>query len=146
LKATVQNRFLHELLKFSFWASPLATEKALINQPWEADVHLIRITSTAEKTGEPTPEGIHRDGGDYGFVFLMNRQNATGAVSTVYDNDRNPIEHHTLTNPMDSMLFWDPYVLHSVSRMYPENREKPAVRDALLFGFYSKPELKRPME
>ena len=146
LERTFRNRFLHELIKFSFWQSPAAADQALINQPWEVDVHLVRIISFAGQTGEPTPEGIHRDGGDCGFVYLMNRKNVTGAVSTVYDNDRNPLERHTLMNPMDAMFFWDPHVLHSVSSMHPENPEKIAVRDALLFGFFPKPALERPVE
>jgi len=146
LERTFQNRFLHELIKFGFWQCPAASDESLINQSWEADVHLIRIVSSAGQIGEPTPEGIHRDGGDCGFVFLMNRQNVTGAVSTVYDNDRKPLERHTLTNPMDAMLFWDPHVLHSVSSMHPKNTEEIAVRDVLLFGFFPKPDLKRPME
>ena len=144
LEQTFNNRFLHELIKFSFWQSPASKDEALTNQAWEADIHMIRIISSSEQTGEPTPEGIHRDGGDCGFVFLMNRQNVDGAVSTVYNNDRQPIESHTLTNQMDGMFFWDPHVLHSVSSMYPKDPKQRAVRDALLFGFFPKPDLEKP--
>lgn len=146
LERTLQNRFLHELIKFSFWQSPVAAKKTLVNQPWEADIHMIRTVASSEQIGEPTPEGIHRDGGDCGFVFLMDRQNVEGAVSTVYNNDRKPLDNKTLTNPMDAMFFWDPHVLHSVSPIHPKKPDQKAVRDALLFGFFPKPDLKKPLE
>ena len=56
---TRANRFLHELIKFTFRQFPLSGE--MLNSSWEIDVHQFRIVSSEEEQGEPTPEGIHRD-------------------------------------------------------------------------------------
>ena len=107
------------------------------------DIHQIRITATAEEQGEPTPEGRHRDGEEFGVVQLVNRQNVAGGLTTVYSNEE-PLLSWTLREPLDTLLLWDPHVLHGVSPIRPVNPDKPAFRDTLLIGYDPRPLLQRP--
>jgi hypothetical protein len=143
-KSSTENRFMRELLKFSFKQMPEDIVAGKLEDAWEAEVHMVRVIASTDQLGEPSPEGIHRDGGESGYVYLMNRQNANGAVSSVYDNDRNKLAEKALEQPMDGMMFLDPQVLHHVTPLVQEDPAKQAVRDVFLFGFFHKPELERP--
>lgn len=143
-KSSIENRFMREVLKFSFKQMPEDLVAGKLEDAWEAEVHMVRVIASTDQLGEPSPEGIHRDGGESGFVYLMNRQNASGAVSSVYENDRQKLAELALLQPMDGMMFLDPQVLHNVTPLVPEYPAKPAVRDVFLFGFFHKPELERP--
>lgn len=142
LDATLANPFLHELIKFNFRQFPVHTEIA--HQPWEIDVHQFRIIATQDEQGEPTPEGIHHDEDDFNAIHLIRRHNTSGGINTVYDNDRNPLASTTLDQPLDSVLVWDPYVMHSVSPICPKNPTGAAIRDVLVIGYNHRPNLKQP--
>jgi hypothetical protein len=142
LDATRTNKFLHELIKFNFRQFPVDIQMA--HQPWEIDVHQFRIIATQNEQGEPTPEGIHHDGDDFNAIHLIRRQNTTGGINTVYDNDRNPLASITLIQPMDSVLVWDPHVMHGVTPIHPKKPTESAIRDVLVIGYNHCPELKRP--
>ena len=141
LDATLTNRFLHELIKFNFRQFPV--DNSLAHQPWEIDVHQFRIVASQDEQGQPTPEGIHHDGDDFNCIHLIGRQNAAGGVNTVYDNDLNPLTSCTLLQPMDSIIVWDPHVMHGVTPIYPENPSESAIRDVLVIGYNYRPDLKR---
>ena len=143
LDSTLTNQFLHELIKFNFRQFPV--DSSLTHQPWEIDVHQFRIVASQDEQGQPTPEGIHHDGDDFNCIHLIGRQNATGGVSTVYDNDRNPLTTCTLLQPMDSIMVWDPHVMHGVTPIHPENTSESAIRDVLVIGYNYRPDLKRPI-
>lgn len=142
LDSTLTNNFLHELIKFNFRQFPVSTE--MRQEAWKIDVHQIRIVATEDEAGEPAPEGIHHDEVDFGCIHLVNCENAIGGVSTAYDNDRNPLESCTLRNPMDSMIIWDPHMMHGISPIHPKRSNKQAIRDTLLIGFLHAPDLKIP--
>ena len=142
LKATLANQFLHELIMFNFRQFPV--EGQMSHNPWEIDVHQFRIVASQDEQGEPTPEGLHHDGDDFNAIHLIRRQNATGGKSTVCDNDRNLLASCTLRQPMDSVLVWDPHVMHGVTPIYPENPSEPAIRDVLVIGYNYRPDLGRP--
>lgn len=142
LDATLTNQFLHQLIKFNFRQFPVDSQ--MTHHPWEIDVHQFRIVATQDEEGEPTPEGIHHDGDDFNAIHLIRRQNATGGKSTVYDNDRNPLANSTLSQPMDSVLVWDPHVMHGVTPIHPQNPAESAIRDVLVIGYNHRPNLKRP--
>jgi hypothetical protein len=142
LDATLTNKFLHNLIKFNFSQFPVDSSMTLL--PWEIDVHQFRIMASQDEQGQPTPEGIHHDGDDFNCIHLVGRQNAKSGVNTVYDNDRKPLEACTLLQPMDSIIVWDPYVMHGVSPIKPENPSEPAIRDVLVIGYNYRPDLKRP--
>ena len=102
--------------------------------------------ATPDVAGLPTPEGIHHDENDFVCIHLANRKNAVGGVNTIYDNHRNPLESCTLLQPMDSIIVWDPQVMHGVSPMHPQDPDQQAVRDILLIGYSHEPELERPVQ
>lgn len=141
-EATTENKFLRSIIKFNFQNFPVDDQQA--EQAWEVDVHQFRIVGTQEEGGEPTPEGIHHDGDDFNVIHLMQRNNVKGGVSGVYDNDKNMLASGTLSELMDSVYVWDPYVMHGVSPIYPVDSSKPAIRDIIVIGYNSKTDLQRP--
>ncbi len=142
LDATLTNQFLHSLIKFNFQQFPVDNNMTLL--PWEIDVHQFRIIATQDKQGLPTPEGIHHDGDDFNCIHLIDRKNAKGGENTVYDNDLNPLKTCTLNQPMDSIIVWDPHVMHGVTPIKPENPNESAIRDVLVIGYNYCPNLERP--
>jgi hypothetical protein len=142
LDKSLTNPFLHELIKCNFRQFPV--DSSLAHQTWEIDVHQFRIVASQDEPGEPTPEGIHRDGDDFNCIHLIARQNVAGGVNSVYDNDGNRLASYTLRRPMDSIMVWDPYVMHGVTPICPENPGEPAIRDVLVIGYNHRPDLKRP--
>jgi hypothetical protein len=141
-ESTLENPFLHELIKFNFRQFPL--DDGMTEEVWHVDVHLIRIVASPDEVGEPTPEGIHHDENDFICMHLAKRQNTTGGINTIYTNDRSPLQSSTLNNPMDSVIIWDPRVMHGVSPIMPQDPTQLAVRDMLLIGYNYRPELERP--
>ena len=143
LDATLANQFLHELIKFNFRQFPVDSQMS--HKPWEIDVHQFRIVGRQDEQGEPTPEGLHHDGDDFNVIHLIHRQNATGGKSKVCDNDRNLLATRTLRQPMDSVLVWDPHVMHGVTPIHPKNLPEPAIRDVLVIGYNYRPDLEQPI-
>lgn len=137
------NELLQELIWLFFRQLPIEDDR--LSHPWLVDVHQIRITATAEEQGEPTPEGPHHDGEEFGVIQLVQRRNVVGGTSTVYDNDGKPILSCTLTEPMDTLIVWDPHVMHGVSPIRPVDPDEPAIRDTLLIGYDPCPQLERPL-
>ena len=131
--STVTNRFLRELIRFNFSQLPVEGWKAV--RTWTVDVHLFRIIGRPDEAGEPTPEGVHHDGDEFNAIHLVRRQNAVGGVSGVYDNHLCPLKSLTLREPMDSLILWDPHVMHGVSPIRPEGLGQPAIRDVLIIGY-----------
>jgi hypothetical protein len=144
LDKSLTNPFLHELIKSNFRQFPVDSD--LIDEPWEIDVHQFRIIASQDEPGEPTPEGIHHDGDDFNCIHLIARQNVIGGVNSVYDNDCNLLTSCTLRHPMDSMMVWDPYVMHGVTPIHPKNSSQPAYRDVLVIGYNHRPGLERPQD
>ena len=138
----IRNEFLHELVALLFRQLPIGPERRA--HPWLVDIHQIRIIATSQEAGEPAPEGPHRDGEEFGVVQLVNRQNVAGGLTTVYSNDEEPLLSWTLREPLDTLLLWDPHVLHGVSPIRPVNPDEPGIRDTLLIGYDPRPLLPRP--
>jgi len=141
-EATRSNRFLKELIGFNFRQLPTDDEAAM--KPWKVDIHQVRIVTTPAETGEPTPEGIHHDGEEFVCIHLVSRRNVDGGLTTIHDNDGGLLESFMLREPMDSAILWDPHVMHGVTPIQPENPEEPGIRDVLLMGYDSCPDLERP--
>ncbi len=131
--STVTNRFLRELIRFDFSQFPVEGWK--VGRPWTVDVHLFRIIGCPDEAGEPTPEGVHHDGDEFNAIHLVQRQNVAGGVSCVYDNDQCPLKSLTLRESMDSLIVWDPHVMHGVSPIRPKALGQPAIRDTLIIGY-----------
>ncbi len=57
------------------------------NVDWRVECHQFRIEARSDAPGQPTPEGVHRDGVDYALVLLINRTNIKSGTTTVHDLD-----------------------------------------------------------
>lgn len=105
-------------------------------QVWRIQAHQFRIKSTALEAGKPTPEGVHKDGADYILIMLIDRQNVAGGVSYMYDNNRQPLEQHTMQNSGDLLLINDEKVYHGVTEIVPQDTKSTALRDVLVLTFH----------
>ena len=54
---------------------------------WHIELHQFRIEASADAAGEPTPEGVHRDGVDYVLVLLIDRHNIASGTTTIRTAD-----------------------------------------------------------
>lgn len=94
------------------------------------DAHYVRITAP----GQPTPEGIHRDGIIAGSVHLVRRVNITGGATSLFDCSGNRVCDFTLDMPLDSFIFDDARLLHYADEVRPVQPDSHAYRDVLLLG------------
>ena len=102
---------------------------------WHIEVHQFRIEARAGEAGEPTPEGIHRDGVDYVLVLLIDRQNIESGTTTIHALDQRLLDTFTLTHPLDAALVDDARVLHGVTAVTALDPQQPAHRDVLVVTF-----------
>ena len=102
---------------------------------WHIEVHQFRIEARAGEAGEPTPEGIHRDGVDYVLVLLIDRENIESGTTTIHALDRRLLDTFTLTHPLDAALVEDARVLHGVTPVTPLDPAQAAHRDVLVVTF-----------
>lgn len=130
--ATRHNRLLGRLI--GFHARHLQSSHPGLAW-WKVYVHQIRIISGAAGPGRPTPEGIHRDGHYYVAQVLVNRVNAAGAQSRIYNAQRRLIARTTLTDGLDSLLVNDRAVFHEVTELHCQETGRCAYRDMLLIDF-----------
>jgi hypothetical protein len=142
LPETVDNPFLHALVRLTFACLSVAAERE--GKTWEVRVHQIRIVATPGEPGLPAPEGIHQDGTDFLTLHLVRRHNVVGAESTIYDLGRRPIACHVMREPLDSFILEDPRVLHGVTAVHSADGRTAGTRDLLGVDFMYSPHLQRP--
>lgn len=99
---------------------------------WHIEVHQFRIEARPDEPGEPTPEGVHRDGVDYVLVLLIDRQNIASGTTTIHAADGTLLGSFTLTNPLDAALVDDLRVFHGVTAVTPLDPSQSAHRDVLV--------------
>lgn len=99
---------------------------------WHLEVHQFRIEARPGEPGQPTPEGVHRDGVDYVLVLLIDRQNIVSGTTTIHDAQGNQLGSFTLTAPLDAALVDDARVFHGVTAVTPQDPAQPAHRDVLV--------------
>jgi hypothetical protein len=138
------NLFLQALIRFNMNNFP--TSERAKSEAWQVDIHMIRVIAGEGIHGQPTPEGIHRDGAAFVTVHLAELENAGGGDVTLYDNAACPIVSFRLNRPLDSYFFDDSEVLHGVTPIYPEDSTAGAVRSILTFDYHHRPDLERPEE
>jgi hypothetical protein len=102
---------------------------------WHIEAHQFRIEARPGEHGQPTPEGVHRDGVDYVLVLLIDRRNITRGVTDIHALDGRPLGHFTLTDPFDTALVDDRRVAHGVTPVEPIDPALPAYRDVLVVTF-----------
>lgn len=102
---------------------------------WHIEVHQFRIEATAGTSGEPTPEGSHRDGVDYVLVLLVDRENIASGTTTIHSPDGRELGEFTLSRPLDAALIHDPRVFHGVTPVTPIDPSRSSHRDVLVVTF-----------
>lgn len=130
--AIAEGASLQRIMGFArdFFA-PLAPQAAR----WHVEVHQFRIEARAGLAGEPTPEGVHRDGVDYVLVLLVDRENIESGTTTIHTADGSLLGSFTLTHPLDAALVDDARVFHGVTPVLPRDPSRPAHRDVLVVTF-----------
>jgi hypothetical protein len=104
-------------------------------ESWHVEIHQFRIEARPGEAGQPTPEGMHRDGVDWVLVLMVRRENIASGETTIYDLQRRPLGSFTLTAPLDSALVDDSRVYHGVTPVVPLDPRRPAYRDVLVVTF-----------
>jgi hypothetical protein len=102
---------------------------------WHIETHQFRIEARSGTPGQPTPEGLHRDGVDYVLVLLIQRRNIAEGTTSIHALDRRLLGSFTLTNPLDAALVNDAKVYHGVTPVEPLDPAAPAFRDVLVATF-----------
>lgn len=123
---------LRRIIEFGYQLfAPLAPD----NRHWHVETHQFRIEASAGEAGEPTPEGVHRDGVDYVLVLLIDRQNIESGTTTIHADDGGLLGSFTLTHPLDAALVDDARVSHGVTAVTAFDPALPAHRDVLVVTF-----------
>lgn len=104
-------------------------------QAWHVELHQFRIEARSGEAGQPTPEGMHRDGVDWVLVLMIRRENIKSGETTIFDLARRPLGSFTLTRPLDAALVDDSRVYHGVTPVEPLEPACPAYRDVLVVTF-----------
>jgi hypothetical protein len=102
---------------------------------WDIEMHQFRIESARDQLGQPTPEGLHRDGVDYVLVLLIERINIESGVTTIHALDKAELGSFTLAEPLDAALVHDRKVFHGVTAVRPVDPTRAAHRDVLVLTF-----------
>lgn len=102
---------------------------------WRVEVHQFRIEARAGEPGQPTPEGVHRDGVDYVLVLLVRRTNIAQGTTSIHAPDGRLLGSFTLVEPFDAALVEDARVTHGVTPVEPVDPDLPAYRDVLVVTF-----------
>jgi hypothetical protein len=102
---------------------------------WRVEVHQFRIEARANEPGQPTPEGVHRDGVDYVLVLMIRRTNIAQGTTTIHTRDGRLLGSFTLADPFDAALVDDARVYHGVTAVEPIDAAQPAHRDVLVVTF-----------
>lgn len=99
---------------------------------WRIEVHQFRIEASSDQPGQPTPEGMHRDGVDYVLVLMIDRDNVASGTTSIHDLHGTDLGSFTLTRSFDAALVDDARVFHGVTAVVPLDPDRPAHRDVLV--------------
>lgn len=132
---TAQHPLLHTVLRLSCRLFDELTPAILRPAEWHVECHQFRIEATVDAAGQPTPEGLHRDGVDWVLVMLIARSNIAEGITTIYDLHSDPLGSFTLAHAGDTALVDDSRVYHGVTAVKPIDPSLPAYRDVLVITF-----------
>lgn len=123
---------LRTILEF---ARTFFTALAPATPAWKVEVHQFRIEASAGRQGEPTPEGMHRDGVDYVLVLMVCRENIASGTTSIHDLDGHELGSFTLARPFDAALVDDARVFHGITPVEAVDPARSAHRDVLVVTF-----------
>lgn len=104
-------------------------------QAWHVEVHQFRIEAGADAPGEPTPEGVHRDGVDFVLVLMIDRRNIASGTTTIHAADGTELGSFTLAAPFDAALVDDHRVFHGVTPVQAVEAGIASHRDVLVVTY-----------
>jgi hypothetical protein len=107
-------------------------------RPAHVEVHQFRIEARADASGQPTPEGAHRDGVDFVLVTLVQRRNVASGTTEIFDTAQRKLDSFTLAAPGDMALVDDHRAFHGVTAITPVDAAAPAWRDVLVATYRSR--------
>jgi hypothetical protein len=110
-------------------------ERCSDRRAWDVEVHQFRIQASELQSGSPTPEGMHRDGVDFGLVMMIGTENVSGGKTTLEDADGHAQCEFTLRGAGECLLFDDSRVRHGVSAISQIVPNRRAIRDVLVITF-----------
>jgi hypothetical protein len=111
------------------------TPAAMRPASWHVEIHQFRIEAKTGEAGQPTPEGMHRDGVDWVLVLLIDRVNIASGETTIADQRKQALGSFTLTDPLDAAVTDDNRVYHGVTSVTPLDPSRPGHRDVLVVTF-----------
>lgn len=117
------------------WSRDTFGALAPATRAWDVEVHQFRIEAAVDAPGQPTPEGVHRDGVDYVLVILIQRTNIQSGTTTIHAADGTTLGSFTLARPFDAALVDDARLSHGVTPVEPIDPAHPAYRDVLVVTF-----------
>ncbi len=105
------------------------------NYQWHIELHQFRIEASDGKLGQPTPEGVHRDGVDFVIVVMIKRVNIDSGATTIFDLDNKLVGEFMLRQPFDMVLVNDRRLYHGVTPITQIDPASEAFRDVLVITF-----------
>ena len=105
------------------------------NHSWHIELHQFRIEARDGQNGNPTPEGVHRDGVDFVMVMMIKRVNISSGATTIYNLDNQLVGEFTLLNAFDMAIVNDHRVYHGVTPITQLDQAGEAYRDVLVITF-----------
>ena len=102
---------------------------------WHIELHQFRIEARDGQKGNPTPEGVHRDGVDFVIVMMINRVNIDSGATTIYNLDNQLVGEFTLLETFDMAIVDDHKVYHGVTPIEQLDERQEAYRDVLVITY-----------
>lgn len=134
-KEIASHATLLAVLRLSHTIFTRLTPEILRPQAWHVECHQFRIEAKHNELGQPTPEGLHRDGVDWVLVLLVARENVSEGVTGIYDLRQQPLGTFTLSTPLDAAFVDDSRVYHGVTAVRRIDPGRAAYRDVLVVTF-----------
>ena len=100
-------------------------------------VDLLNSRTLGQK-GNPTPEGVHRDGVDFVIVVMIKRVNIESGATSIYSLENALLGEFTLLETFDMAIVNDRKVYHGVTPIIQLDPEQEAYRDVLVMTFKQK--------
>lgn len=108
------------------------------NHSWHIELHQFRIEARDGQKGNPTPEGVHRDGVEFVIVVMIKRVNIESGATRIFNQDNQLLGEFTLLNAFDMAIVNDKKVYHGVTPITQLDPDEEAYRDVLVITFRRK--------